>query len=682
MINSLIRLSLLVLFSSVSLHAQKCDDLEKWFNSVAREFPGSNHSQVRSGTEQYNIIRFNLLTDSYFVPIFGKPYKSLTEKERKKIDNALINCERKSKAGNFAAKWYMWGIFSQPVATEEAIKVIDRITIQEVTITKDEERFKNETVSLAEIEKIRLNYRNIKGILMPEYYQKRIQNLKDAEAKTHDALLISQSEKLLKDFKAVEDYHNVLNTTNQLRSTYQLSSDKAIAHSKSLFEKKANDIFEREIRQDMATITSEVKIVEETSPEILKAARILNHFKQKYTPYHFDNKAQSFLKKINQLFTVLVDSDANVFAYLIEKSIGNPIHIEHIDYLFLNHVKPTTDNIKKLLDLRESVRPEVRDLRRKMADSTFALRKQDTQLRKDKIAEVNQKIAQLNKETGYKYLSLSALQKIFKEYSDLTVRNDYSRADFLGLLSTFNQYWFVRKQEGNLSLSETFDGPKNQNIYLVKDKSDSKMLTYSIPMTETKIIETYLKEIYAKTKRVISFNKKYNDKHVLKAGETFFFNDEKLTYRVSITADEKIRISIFRLSEPLSYIENLTPYSIRFTPDGLSSSIFLRGNSSLFIKVDDSWLFKDKKGLNLDGYPEIKSGRFVSEYPYGALLYSYNNKDWFYLGGKQQVLYPKVEKSHNFLYLRLNCTDTSEITGFADIEYSVMSFSNDFQRKK
>jgi hypothetical protein len=147
-----------------------------------------------------------------------------------------------------------------------------------------------------------------------------------------------------------------------------------------------------------------------------------------------------------------------------------------------------------------------------------------------------------------------------------------------------------------------------------------------------------------------------------------------LTYSVSINSEQELSISIFKPTEPLFSIENLCPNSMRFTPNVLTSSLLLRENSSVYIKVTDSWLFKDKKGLNLDGYSEIQSGRFVHEYPYAALLYSFNNVDWFYLGGKQQLQYPELKDSKPLLYLRLNCADITGISGFADIEYSVIRF--------
>jgi FKBP-type peptidyl-prolyl cis-trans isomerase FklB len=127
--------NLLLLFSiitiSISSFSQDKSDIERWNDSVLKDFSNTDLSRLKSGSPVYNQIRFNLLSDKYFKPIFGKSFESLKASERNKIEGQIRRLKNKSD-NKWASKldFYLWGVWghkNQMRAYEDAIIEIQKI---------------------------------------------------------------------------------------------------------------------------------------------------------------------------------------------------------------------------------------------------------------------------------------------------------------------------------------------------------------------------------------------------------------------------------------------------------------------------------------------------------------------------------------------------------------------------
>ncbi|MEE9406972.1 MAG: hypothetical protein V3V28_02735 [Polaribacter sp.] len=124
--NNLLFFFILILsLYSQPVQAQSCQELETWTRLVEHEFPSVESKSVRSGSLIYNSIRFNLLSDKYFIPVFGKPFEKVGKLKKFSIKVKLTKCKKKPKFPvSKRLDWYMWGVFSQERAYNDAVKEV------------------------------------------------------------------------------------------------------------------------------------------------------------------------------------------------------------------------------------------------------------------------------------------------------------------------------------------------------------------------------------------------------------------------------------------------------------------------------------------------------------------------------------------------------------------------------
>lgn len=93
-------LIVLMLFSCIqnSIQAQvKCERLLEWTKVAKVEFPDVSFNKVVVGSSLYNKVLYNLYSDKYFVPIFGKPFDEISVKDRNSIYMQLRKCSVQGK---------------------------------------------------------------------------------------------------------------------------------------------------------------------------------------------------------------------------------------------------------------------------------------------------------------------------------------------------------------------------------------------------------------------------------------------------------------------------------------------------------------------------------------------------------------------------------------------------------
>lgn len=85
--------AILFLMTGNFLLAQSCKELDTWKKTVTIEFPQKIFGSLRVGEFTYNKIRYNLLSDKYFIPVFGESYENYALKGPS--DPRLYKCRKK-----------------------------------------------------------------------------------------------------------------------------------------------------------------------------------------------------------------------------------------------------------------------------------------------------------------------------------------------------------------------------------------------------------------------------------------------------------------------------------------------------------------------------------------------------------------------------------------------------------
>ncbi|MBN2635854.1 MAG: hypothetical protein JXR61_06260 [Prolixibacteraceae bacterium] len=80
---------------SIEANAQNCKKLDEWTQSVEKEFPDLDFQHLKIGSELHNRIKYNLLSDAYFVPVFNTPFDKISDNKKNRILYTINQCTPK-----------------------------------------------------------------------------------------------------------------------------------------------------------------------------------------------------------------------------------------------------------------------------------------------------------------------------------------------------------------------------------------------------------------------------------------------------------------------------------------------------------------------------------------------------------------------------------------------------------
>lgn len=221
---------LVVIFFASITSAQKTEDLEEWVNSVEIAFPeiyqSKEGSNLRSGSHKYDLIRYNLLSDKYFVPIFGKPFDEISELRRKKISLKLRGLERKRVAKSNDLKypwakrldWYMWGVFNQSGAYNQSVEEVKALRTLRQTY--------KETIQMLNSDNISFDFLAGEERQVASKYKKLLPNevtslellIKNRKERIANRTLLAQAEEL----KSLDNSYSSLVKFNNFSNKYSI----------------------------------------------------------------------------------------------------------------------------------------------------------------------------------------------------------------------------------------------------------------------------------------------------------------------------------------------------------------------------------------------------------------------------------------------------------------------------
>lgn len=123
----LIPILLCINISKLSV-GQNCKTLNSWMKITESEFPDLNFKSLRSGSNTYNKIKYNLLSDRYFIPIFCEAFDQIREYGRIQIDYSLRRCTDNKKYPYLERlNFYIWNTFTNKRVYEQAVEQVVQI---------------------------------------------------------------------------------------------------------------------------------------------------------------------------------------------------------------------------------------------------------------------------------------------------------------------------------------------------------------------------------------------------------------------------------------------------------------------------------------------------------------------------------------------------------------------------
>lgn len=347
---------IITLFICENSFSQNAEALENWLNSVEKEFKEidqtSSSSTLRSGTPIYNRVRFNLLSDTYFTPVFGKPFDELSSLKIKFIGKKIQGVRQKKKFGSkyelkypWARRldWYLSGAFTQSHQYTIAIKEIEGLRSIKKAYANTVEKLKAGAFDFTNLknEKKQINSKYAK--LIPKEIE-FIKSLIDEQEKSTANKALASSIETLNNFD--NDYTS-LKKVNDLKHRNYGSYKSAELKTKKNFDEQIENKISQILKYASVKETENI-----SSKDIKELNKFSTTFNKKYTLY----SARKEIKLVNdQIYETKKTKVVNQFDAIALKinssqSFGDLNLIRSV-YLSLLHQY----NDSKIISLSEKI---------------------------------------------------------------------------------------------------------------------------------------------------------------------------------------------------------------------------------------------------------------------------------------------------------------------------------------
>ncbi|MCL6267185.1 hypothetical protein [Flagellimonas myxillae] len=301
-----------------SLHAQSCQELESWTQVIENEFPSVKTKSPRSGSPVYNAIRFNLLSDKFFIPMFGKPFEKLGKLKKFAIAVKITKCKKKPKYPvSQRLDWYMWGVLNQEKAYNDAIKEV--ATIRELR--------KEFPVILNKINSPLVTYEDLEGFsnlvetefqrLLPSEINRLEQAIEKQYAKASKNSIAQSLDSVNKEVDSFEKLHKIriFDLVHKQMLSHLNDTDKR-AFRDQLFTIETNTI-NNLLNQEELTFNVISKVKVQDYPKLNQA---IFTFLGSWKPYLHVSSVQGFKKRYFELKTKIIGDNASYAGGLVIES--------------------------------------------------------------------------------------------------------------------------------------------------------------------------------------------------------------------------------------------------------------------------------------------------------------------------------------------------------------------------
>lgn len=345
-------ITVLICKSSVS---QNAEAIKGWLNSVEKEFKEIDQTSSRLTVSSRDLInkqvRFNLLSDTYFIPVFGKPFDELSASKIKNIDKKIHGFRQKKKFGTRHEPKHIWafrldGYIGSALNERQysaAIKEVQTIRRIKKEYALTVQKLKSGAFDLSNLskEKKQVNFKYSK------LFPKEIDYIKS---------LIDEQEKSTanKEVRSIiEKLNNLENDFSALRKVEQLKIKNTNAYAKA--DRNIQQNYDEQVEHKISQILS-IATAKEIGNLSSMSSNDLNKFhasfNKKYTTYSYRKEVRLVNDQIYETKKekVLSEFDAIVLKINGSKNYGDLNAIQNIYLSFLYQF-----NDKKINDLSEKI---------------------------------------------------------------------------------------------------------------------------------------------------------------------------------------------------------------------------------------------------------------------------------------------------------------------------------------
>ena len=673
--------------------AQNCKKLDEWTQSVELEFPDVDFKQLRSGSNTYNRIKYNLLSDKYFKPVFGKSFEKLKKGKRSVIHSKISKCGNSSSPLNRGRvdlmftkdyesvkrlTFYMGTVFITDRWYGEAVKIVQEIRLLRNDYNHAIEKIKRKEVTFSELNDSKNLIKNKYSILLPSELDYFAELIQQSETEIANSTLLDKS-------KALSVLNNSLISLHTLRafkSNNQLLVSKADRETiKSVdrsIEKKTDEILG-------SLIPMEKNKVENISLDETGVAKINELYRSTYKDYGaFIQHAllTELISEIEQKKTQIISSisdDINVKV----KNAQTEKELKNIEGLYLSNVSGENPKMKEIYNAisernREFIAKERQrveaERNRKQEINRIAAEQQ--RIKNRRVQAVKDKRRELNLKYGTYFPTLDNLFEVLNlvPLIDSRVHRD-DKNRFIRKAQSFG--FNLANDYGNDLFSDhnTFKNNKNYNLetWRFRADDDNRLIIAAkcvFPDAPRDIIELYAMELNSEYRERTNpyFNTKGNNvrllnespKYVKSGGTIYFYEIDDGTLEVSALGN-------FDASGVVS-TERLNHNTLKV--NSYSNITDIRLNEGDVIKFD-AWgsvtlgfMAGSATPAGVNGF-ELYS--ISSRHKHGSLIGRIDKGNWFYIGNARTIVAPASGR----LELKINDSDRSNNDGFFYVTYSI-----------
>ncbi len=432
-----------LLLATFATYGQKCDDLVRWQRSVAAEFPEVDHNRIISGTTTFKHIRFSLLSDRFFVPVFGEPFDKMSRGARSKIGRRLSGCRQEISGHDIGQpEFYLSGVFSNENAYNEAVNEIREIRMVRQDAEEMTRKIVASEISFGELEKFGQSIdRQFRMLVASERTQlKKVaeENMERMGNKELSSKIAYIKNLPIDDrtLKAIDDFR-IENVSAFHRASYEL---RAVVDS--IFELKTDQAIHR-----LAVMkTREISSLDFPKEGIQKVNRLWEEMQRTFGNHIETPAVQSLLAAYKKGKSALVRDQSQHLQGEIKKEKSKD-KLSELSTLYLSNVDSTA---------------EVRNI-------SLAIDKRKDQIEKERLAAEDRR----------KTLETTTLKFSLEGVQNLDIIRDIYRGDFSRIPFDRRDAKFSYLLNGYiLAHSETCAAslPKNK-IELTKEECAEEMVT-------------------------------------------------------------------------------------------------------------------------------------------------------------------------------------------------------------
>lgn len=657
--------TLLLSFSSKS---QKKEEIEKWLYSIESEFPEIDRTQTKSklisGSREYNMIRFNLLSDKYFKPIFLESFDQLKKSKRNKIAVKINKYKNKQFPWAKRLDWYLWGVYGEGRVYQKAIDEVKSLRAKRNEYESTVAKVIASNMSFYEITEVKNSITKKFITLLPSEIQTLESLINEEQLKAANRTILSKVDE-------INSFQNTFDALNELErfkeknlQIYRLCSNE----NKSIFDGKIRDKKENIIENIVSTETNKLQQTDFEKLDIENINELWNNLQKTFEEY------ESY-QATNKLFALYKSKKSSYVAknlYSIAKMTENIFTVGNVSYhrdIYLLNTERTEE--VKLLDSFFDDRIEaIYNFLDKQREKYNSKSNERRRLIIEKRKEIKEKRIELEEKYASKLPTLVDIFEIMRLGDK--IKDQAFISDEKEFINRLKKLGYEMAANELFSDVNSFRNAKGWEIYTYRkdDENNNQVIVTSnfvINDAPQEIIDLYVTEITTEYRNSDSlFIKPWSE------GELFddsgFYVKSGSTFYICKSENDTLRVSSYDNldAEGVIVSEQIGFNTLKVTPWTNYTSVKIYKGDIVTLKASGSITLGDWLGdCSPSGVSGNQNYNIEPAFNHGSLIARIGSGEWFYVGTHKTF---RAEES-GLLQLKINDNDLWNNDGYFEVRY-------------